>query len=103
MSDAAVPATEAKPASPASGLAWTSCVIATTCLLLALFNAASIRSWADGLAPTPANLAIQRAADGWADFTGVVGLAAPRAGLHSAWEAARGLRFPETTPQNPQR
>src|SRR5579863_966478 len=91
IAEAPVPASRA--AAAKDDLGWTSLVILVMTALLALFNAASLKSWAEGLPPTPANLAIYGAAEGWYDFTDHLGLAAPRAGLHRAWMSARALRF----------
>jgi len=76
-------------------LAWTCGVIAVIALLLALFSAASMKSWAETLAPTPTNLTIRQAAEGWYDATERLGLAAPRAGLHALWQSWREAKFPE--------
>jgi hypothetical protein len=93
-SDAAVSA-PARAAEDAGGLGWTFGVIATITVLLALFSAQSMKSWAETLAPTPTNLQIRQAAEGWFDFTDHIGLAAPRAGLRSAWQQVREAKFPE--------
>jgi hypothetical protein len=75
-------------------LGWTCFVIAAMTVLLALFNAASVRSWAETLPPSPRNLAIHDAAESWYDFTERLGLVAPRARLRAAWMAAHDWRFP---------
>ena len=82
-------------AEDARSLGWTCAVIAVITGLMALFSAASMKSWAETLAPTPANLAIRQAAEGWYDMTDHIGLAAPRAGLHGLWQSWREARFPE--------
>jgi hypothetical protein len=79
----------------ARSLGWTCAVIAVITLLLALFSAASMKSWAETLPPTPANLTIRQTAEGWYDLTDHLGLAAPRAGLHSIWQSWREAKFPE--------
>jgi hypothetical protein len=74
-------------------LGWTVVVIAVMTVLLALFNAASIKSWAETLPPTPRNLAIHDAAENWYDLTERLGLAAPRASLRAVWTSAHAWRF----------
>ena len=83
------------------GLGWTVVVIAVMTLLLALFNAASVRSWAETLPPTPRNLAIHDAAESWYDLTERLGLATPRASLRAAWTSAHAWRFPTQQPAGP--
>jgi hypothetical protein len=83
----------AAPAEAERSLAWTGGVIAAITVLLALFSAASMRSWAETLPPTPQDAVIRQAAEGWSDLTERLGLAAPRAALHDAWRAARSARF----------
>jgi hypothetical protein len=75
-------------------LAWTCGVIAVIAVLLALFSAASMKSWAETLAPSPTNLTIRQAAEGWYDTTEHLGLAAPRAALHGLWQSWREAKFP---------
>jgi hypothetical protein len=74
-------------------LGWTCGVIVVITLVLALFSAASMKSWAETLAPTPTNAVIRQAAEGWYDFTDHLGLTAPRAGLRSVWKGLRDARF----------
>jgi hypothetical protein len=76
-------------------LAWTCGVIAVITVLLALFSAASMKSWSETLAPTPTNLVIRQAAEGWYDTTEHLGLASPRAGLRSLWQSWREAKFPQ--------
>lgn len=90
-------AAEAAPATAEDtrALAWTCRVIVVITLLLALFSAASMKSWAESLPPTPANLAVRQVAEGWYDTTDHLGLAAPRAGLRSLWSSWREAKFPQ--------
>jgi hypothetical protein len=86
-------------AAPRAGVAkddlgWTASVLVVMTALLALFNAASLRSWAETLPPTPANLAVYHAAEQWYDATAHLGLAAPRAAIRSLWTQARAAKFP---------
>jgi hypothetical protein len=74
-------------------LGWTCSVIAVITLLLALFSAASMKSWSETLAPTATNAVIRQAAEGWYDLTDHLGLAAPRAGLRAVWKGWRDQRF----------
>ena len=74
-------------------LAWTCGVIAVIALLLALFSAASMKSWAETLPPTPVNAVIRQSAEDWFATTERLGLAAPRAKLHALWQSARAAKF----------
>ena len=91
----APPRARTETAADLRSLGWTCGVIAVIVLLLALFSAQSMKSWAETLAPTPTNLAIKQAAEGWFDVTDHLGLAAPRAGLRSAWTALHQPKFPQ--------
>jgi hypothetical protein len=83
----------ATPTQSEHALAWTSTVILTITVLLALFSAASMKSWAETLPPTPTNAIIRQYAEDWFDTTERLGLAAPRAALHAFWQSARAQRF----------
>jgi hypothetical protein len=92
-------ASEASAVDADSGaLGWTIVVIAVMTVLLALFNAASVKSWAETLPPSPRNLAIHDAAESWFDLTERLGLAAPRGGLRAAWTSAHAWRFQAQQP-----
>ena len=83
-------------ATPAQGdraLAWTTGVILVITALLALFSAASLKSWAETLPPTPVNAVIRQSAEDWFATTERLGLAAPRARLHALWQSARAAKF----------
>jgi hypothetical protein len=83
----------ATPAESERALAWTATVILVITLLLALFSAASMKSWAETLPPTPLNAVIRQSAEDWSDTTERLGLAAPRAQLHALWLSAKARRF----------
>lgn len=86
-----------------AALGWTVRIVAAACLLLALLNAAAIRSWASELAPGPATEPAIAAADAWHGQAEALGLTAPVATLHGWWEGARALRAAqkETAPAPP--
>jgi hypothetical protein len=83
----------ATPAQSERSLAWTTGVIVVITALLALFSAASMKSWAETLPPTPVNAVIRQSAEDWFATTERLGLAAPRAWLHDQWQAARAAKF----------
>lgn len=83
----------ATPVQSEHALAWTSTVIVTITVVLALFSAASMKSWAETLPPTPTNALIRQSAEDWFDTTERLGLAAPRAQLHALWQSLRARRF----------
>lgn len=83
-----------EPAQPLpDGLRWTMTVIAIAALVLVLFNAGSLRSWADALKPTPVNDRIVVAADAWYDVTATIGLNRPADALRAGWEKVQQARF----------
>ncbi|MDO6414833.1 hypothetical protein Q4F19_10620 [Sphingomonas sp. BIUV-7] len=83
------------PAAPvdAPGLGWTAGVLAVAGLLLLVLNAVSLRDWANDLTPSPVQARLSEAAEGWLDFTEVVGVGRPRAWLHDQWKKAENARF----------
>jgi len=83
----------ATPAQSERSLAWTTAVIFVITALLALFSAASMKSWAETLPPTPVNAVIRQSAEDWFATTEHLGLAAPRAKLHALWQSARAAKF----------
>jgi hypothetical protein len=87
----------ATPAQSERSLAWTTAVILVITALLALFSAASLKSWAETLPPTPVNAVIRQSAEDWFATTERLGLAAPRARLHALWRSARAMRFEGAT------
>ena len=93
MTATANPTMEAPTARTAAALGWTSAVIGMTTAVLLLFNAESLRSWADEMTPTETSLAIRQAADGWADTMQGLGFSGPRDAVHGLWKAAQGANF----------
>jgi hypothetical protein len=87
--DAPAPA----PAREPGAVRWTATAIAVAVAFLLAFNAASPRSWTAQLPPGAGALLARRMADGWWTATNRLGLAAPRAALVRAWEAATAARF----------
>jgi hypothetical protein len=83
----------ATPAQSERSLAWTTAVIVVITGLLALFSAASLKSWAETLPPTPVNGVIRQSAEDWFATTERLGLATPRARLHDLWQSARAMKF----------
>ena len=77
-------------------LRWTVTVIATACLVLALFNAHSIRGWAYDLKEGRFTQRITDAAEGWYAVTASAGLEMPAARLRGWWDQAKAARFPGT-------
>jgi hypothetical protein len=80
------PQAEVRPLGLASG------IIAVAAGLLLLFDAASLAAWVDEQPPGPTQAEAARIAHGWHDQTVAWGLAAPRATIKSAWEAAKAER-----------
>jgi hypothetical protein len=72
---------------------WTSRTLVTATLLLAVFNAHAIQSWASTLAPNWATVTIRELADVWGARMGAAGLDAPRRGMRSAWEGAKAVTW----------
>ena len=79
-------------------LRWTIVVMAVAGLVLALFNAHSLRSWAYGLKPGPINEPIVTLSEGWYDFTAALGLAAPSELLRGDWEQVKAAGFSGQAP-----
>jgi hypothetical protein len=75
------------------GLRWTSIVIATASLLLALLNAHAIRGWSYQLPPSAASARVVSAAETWYDALDEGGLNRPVEAMHGWWQAARDVRF----------
>ena len=93
--DDAAPVPEEK--TPAAALRWTAVVMAVTPLFLLVFNAASLKSWADGLAPSDATLTLRAYADHWEATTERWGVEAPRDAVHAAWKRAVALKWDGTS------
>ena len=84
-------------ATAAAALRWTASVMVVTTLFLLVFNAASLKSWADGLAPSDTTLVVRGYADRWEATTERWGVAAPRDAVHAAWKKAVGLKWDGTS------
>jgi hypothetical protein len=74
-------------------LRWTTLVILTASLVLAIFNAGAIRGWSYQLTPGPVSARIVAAAEGWYDLTAAAGLDRPAATLRGWWLKVKELRF----------
>jgi hypothetical protein len=81
------------PAPLPHGLRWTTNVIASAGLVLALLNAHAIRSWSYQLAPSAASSRVVSAAEAWYDIVGQAGLNRPVETMHGWWQEGRDLRF----------
>lgn len=91
------------PALEASALKWTTIVIATASLFLLATNAVTVRGWIDEMEPGPFQARLADVAAQWEDFTGSLGLGAPRAALNRQWKAAQAARFDGNEVSEPQR
>ena len=74
-------------------LRWTSEVIVAATLVLALFNAAAIRSWSYQLDTNAFTARVVTAAEAWYDVADSVGLNRPVAATHAGWQSVKDLRF----------
>jgi hypothetical protein len=72
---------------------WTSRTVLYAVLVLAIFNAHSLASWASTLEPNWASVTIRDLSEVWNQRMGAAGFDQPRAGLRSGWEGAKGLTW----------
>ena len=72
---------------------WTGRVIIIATVALAVFNAASITSWATTLPPNWATETIRLVANVWSDRLAQLGLDQPRAVVRKAYEAQKAKRW----------
>jgi hypothetical protein len=72
---------------------WTTRTVLAATLLLAVFNARSLSSWASTLAPTWGSVTVRELAEVWSSRMAAAGLDAPRAGMRSAWQGAKALTW----------
>ena len=79
---------------PSPGHGWASMTIAFATIFLLLFNAVSLRDWAEALTPSPAQARLASAAEEWVAITDRVCIGTPRAWLHARWKQAEGAGFP---------
>jgi hypothetical protein len=79
---------------------WTTRTVIVATLLLALMNAHSLQSWATTLPPDWGGETARTLADAWYGRTADAGLDKPRAAIHDAFEAKKGLRWDDLTNPN---
>jgi len=79
-------------------LRWTSVLIGTATLLLALMNAQAISGWFDELPPNATVEQLRDPVAGWNGMTARVGLDRPRTWLRGRWKAAQAARFGKEQP-----
>jgi hypothetical protein len=72
---------------------WTSRTLLTATVLLLVFNAHALESWASTLAPNWTTLTIRQLAEVWAGRMAAGGFDEPRADLRASWEGARKLTW----------
>jgi hypothetical protein len=72
---------------------WTTRTIIVATIVLALLNAHSLQSWATTLPPDWGGETIRALADAWFGRTADAGLDAPRAAIHDAYDAKKGLTW----------
>ncbi len=82
---------------------WAGRTVACAALVLLLFNAPSIRSWAGTLPPGWGAETARRLADVWTDRTGAAGLDQPRRSIHAAWRDLRSGCWPAGASNTAQR
>ena len=80
------------------GLRWTSTVIATAAVLLALFNAAAIRGWTYELPEGSVSERAVAVGEAWYGFVGRLGLNAPVETMHGRWQKVKEARFRSSSP-----
>jgi hypothetical protein len=90
------PSVPATPDTSASRpVAWTSAVLLSATLTLAVFNARSAPVWIAAQEPTPANLRLHDLAQSWEAATSRVGLDRPGAAVRALWARRRALKLGE--------
>jgi hypothetical protein len=72
---------------------WTTRTIIVATVVLALLNAHALQSWATTLPPDWGGETIRALADAWYGRTAEAGLDKPRAAIHDAYEAKKGLTW----------
>ncbi len=75
------------------GLRWTSMVLGSAVVTLALLNAHAIRGWAYQLPNNALSARAVAAAEGWYALTGRLGLNRPVETMHGWWQAAEAAQF----------
>ena len=76
-------------------LLWTSVVLASAAVTLALLNAHAIRGWAYQLPNSPTSAHAVTAAEAWYVTTARLGLNRPVETMHQWWRSAEAARFDE--------
>jgi hypothetical protein len=79
-------------------LRWTSMVIVTAALLLALLNAPAIRGWAYELPESASSERAVAVAERWYGAVGRLGLNAPVETMHGRWQDVKEARFHTPSP-----
>ena len=74
-------------------LLWTSVVLTSAAVTLALLNAHAIRGWAYQLPSNAASARAVAAAEAWYGLTARLGLNRPVETMHRWWQSAEGARF----------
>jgi hypothetical protein len=77
----------------ARDLRWTGRVILTATVVLLVFNAASLQSWARQQPVGWVAGTVRAVGDAWAERVALLGTDQPRRGIREAWEAFRQARF----------
>ena len=75
------------------GLRWTTTVILTATVFLALFNAHALRSWAYELDTSALSERVVEAGDAWYALTARLGLNLPVEAMHRGWQKVKDARF----------
>jgi hypothetical protein len=86
------------PVDAAAPWRWTTGVIASAALLLAVLNAHAIGAWFDDLVPGPATEPLRAPIGRWTAVTQAHGLDTLRTVLRSGWENVRDARFANEQP-----
>jgi hypothetical protein len=72
---------------------WTSRTLLTATVLLLIFNAHALQSWASTLAPNWTSLTIRQLADVWSGRMAAAGLDQPRSDMRASWEGAKKVTW----------
>lgn len=78
---------------------WAGRVVLFTTLILAIFNAPSLHSWATTLPPGWGSETIREIADVWNQRLAMLGLDEPRQAIHDTYESWKGKTADEAVPQ----
>jgi hypothetical protein len=72
---------------------WTTRIIIVATLMLAVFNASSIQTWATTLPPDWGSQTVDALAEVWTQRLGQLGLDRPRAVVHENYEVAKQVQW----------